>query len=54
MLRKDDSVLMRGVAYGAVRDGNLFAIAYSAPRLVFYDRNLPRAIRLFAGARLKS
>lgn len=52
--RKVDDVPMRGMAYGAVRKGELFVIHYSAPRLVFYPRYLGRVESLARSAQLRS
>lgn len=52
--RKIDDVPMRGLAYGAVRNGELFVIHYSAPRLVFFPRYQPRVEALVRSAQLRS
>jgi hypothetical protein len=52
-LRKVDDVLLQGVAWGAVRNGELFVISYSAPRLAFYSRYLPRAEAIAKSARVR-
>lgn len=44
---------MRGMAYGAVRNGELFVIHYSAPRLVFFPRYQPRVEALIRSASVK-
>lgn len=51
--RKVDDVPMRGMAYGAVRNGELFVIHYSAPRLVFFPRYQPRVEALIRSASVK-
>jgi hypothetical protein len=51
--RKADDVPMRGLAVGAVRNGELFVIQYSAPRLVFFPRYQPRVEALIRSASLK-
>jgi hypothetical protein len=51
--RKVDDVPMRGLAYGAVRNGELFVIHYSAPRLVFFPRYQVRVEGLARSAQLK-
>jgi hypothetical protein len=53
-VRKVDEVRLQGVVWGAVRDGELHLIHYSAPRLAFFARYLPRAEALAASARLRS
>lgn len=52
--RKADDVPMRGIGYGAIRGGELFIIHYSAPRLVFFPRYLPRVETLVLSAQLRS
>lgn len=39
VIRKYDDVRLRGMAYGIVRQGELFVIDYSAPRLAFFGRH---------------
>lgn len=39
-VRKVDNVQLRGVAFGAVDKGELFALVYHAPRLTFFPRHL--------------
>lgn len=51
--RKVDDVPMRGMAYAAVRNGELFVIHYSAPRLVFFSRYQPRVESLVRSAELR-
>lgn len=51
--RKVDDVPMRGMAYGAVRNGELFVIHYSAPRLVFFPRYQGRVETLVRSAQLR-
>jgi hypothetical protein len=52
-VRRTDDVRMLGVAWGAVRNGELFVISYSAPRLTFFARYRPRAEAIAKSARLK-
>lgn len=54
LVRKVDDVRLRGTAWGAVRQGELFMVVYSAPRLVFYDRNIGKAEALARSARVGS
>lgn len=54
LIRKVDDVRMRGVAYGAVRSGELFVINYSAPRLAFFPRHSAQVEVLAKSARVKS
>lgn len=41
-IRKLDNVQQRGVAFGAVDQGELFALVYQAPRLTFFPRHKDR------------
>lgn len=41
-IRKMDGVQLRGVAFGAVDKGELFALVYHAPRLTFFPRHQGR------------
>lgn len=53
MVRKVDDLRLRGMAWGAVRNGELFLIDFSAPRLAIFDRLLPSVQALAASARVK-
>jgi hypothetical protein len=53
LTRKLDEVRLRGVAWGAVRNGELFLINYSAPRLGFFPRYVPQVEKIAQGARVK-
>jgi len=52
-VRKFDDVKLTGVVWAAVRDGQLYAMSFSAPALSFYPRLAPRVEKIAAGARLK-
>lgn len=52
-VRKVDEVPLKGVAYGRVRDGELFLVSYSAPRLVFFPRYQPRVEALIKSISLR-
>lgn len=52
-IRNADDVRLRGVGWGAVRNGELFAITYTAPRLAFYPAGLPSATAIAESARLR-
>lgn len=41
-IRKFDNVQLRGVGFGAVDKGELFALIYHAPRLTFFPRHQAR------------
>jgi hypothetical protein len=53
MVRKLDEVHLRGVAFGAVRNGELFLINYSAPRLAFYPKHAAGVEALARSAKVK-
>jgi hypothetical protein len=53
VVRRTDDVRLLGVAWGAVRNGELFVISYSAPQLTFFARYRPRAEAIAKSARLK-
>lgn len=50
VVRKTDDVRLAGVAYGAVRLGELFLISYSAPRLGFFAKHSARVEAMAKGA----
>lgn len=54
LVRKFDDVRLLGVAWGAVRNGELFVIHYSAPRLGFFPRYVGEAEKVARSARVKS
>jgi len=54
LTRKIDDVRLQGVAYAGVRNGELFMINYSAPRLRFFATYAPQAETLARSARVKS
>lgn len=54
LLRKDDSVTLRGTGLVAVRGGELFAILFTAPRLHYFESYLPRAMSVAQSAKLKN
>ena len=51
-LRKADDVRLRGVGWGAVRNGELFAITFTAPRLAFFPQHAPSAEAVARSARV--
>lgn len=51
-VRKLDEVRLKGVVWAAVKDKELFAISFTAPRLGFYGRELPQAEAVASSARL--
>ena len=53
LVRKVDDVRLRGIAYGAVRNGELFVINYSAPRLAFYPKHIAEVEAIARSARVK-
>jgi hypothetical protein len=50
-IRKSDEVRLRGIGWGAVRNGELFVITYTAPRLAFYPRGIGSATAIAKSAR---
>jgi hypothetical protein len=53
LTRKVDDVRLRGVAYAAVRNGELFVINYSAPRLAFFPKYAAQVEALARTAKVK-
>ena len=43
---------LRGMAWGAVRNGELFLITYTAPRLAFFPRGVNDAEAVARSARI--
>lgn len=54
LVRKLDDVRLRGVAWATVRNGELFLINYSAPRLGFFPRGIGAVETLVKTARVKA
>lgn len=52
-VRKMDEVRLKGIGWGAVRNGELFVITYTAPRLSFFDRHVASAEAIAKSARIK-
>ncbi|HEY6510566.1 MAG TPA: hypothetical protein VI032_01225 [Burkholderiaceae bacterium] len=53
-VRKTDEVQLRGIGWGAVRNGELFVITYTAPRLAFFQRGVGGATAIAKSARVSS
>jgi hypothetical protein len=53
LVRKVDGVELSGLGYGAVSNGELFAIVYLAPRLTFFARHQARVESIARGAVIK-
>jgi len=53
LVRKFDDVKLAGSVWAAVRDGQLFAMTFSAPALAFYPRLAPKVEQVANAARLK-
>src|SRR5262245_32771411 len=51
-IRKSDEVRLRGIGWGAVRNGELFVITYTAPRLAFFPRGVVSATAIAKSARV--
>jgi hypothetical protein len=52
LVRRINSLTVRGVGYGAVSKGELFAMLYIAPRLHFYPRHIAAVEKISASARV--
>ena len=52
--RKVDNVELAGIGYASVKRGALFALLYSAPKLVFFDRDRPAVEHIAKSARIKA
>jgi hypothetical protein len=52
-VRKADDVQIKGIGWGAVRNGELFLITYTAPRLAFFPRGAADAEALAKSARVR-
>lgn len=52
VLRKRDGLHLKGVGWAAVRNNELFAASFVAPRLAFYPRLLPMAESIVGSARI--
>ncbi len=53
-IRKADDVRLRGVGWFAVRNGELWAITYTAPRLAFFPAGIAQAESIARSARVKA
>lgn len=53
-IRKADDVRLRGVGWFAVRNGELWAITYTAPRLAFFPAGITQAESIARSARVKA
>jgi hypothetical protein len=53
-IRKSDDVRLKGVGWFAVRDGELWAITYTAPRLAFFPAGIGSAEAVARSARIKA
>lgn len=54
VVRKVDDVRATGVAWATVRNGELFAMTFAAPRLGFFPKHLAKVEQVARSARLKS
>lgn len=52
LLRQSDGLRFKGVGWAAVRNDELFAASFVAPRLAFYPRLLPKAEQVVSTARI--
>ena len=53
MTRKGDDVQLRGVGWVAVKNNELYAATFVAPRLSFFARLLPKAEKVVSTAQIK-
>jgi hypothetical protein len=53
LLRRQDDARLNGVGWVAVRNGELFALTYTAPRLHFFARHLASVEALARSARIR-
>jgi hypothetical protein len=53
LVRKTTNLYLKGIGYGAVSKGELFAMIYSAPRLAFFDRHIATVEKVGASARIR-
>ena len=53
-IRKADDVRLRGVGWFTVRNGELWAITYTAPRLAFFPAGIGEAEAIARSARVKA
>jgi len=53
VIRRGDNAVLSGVGFGAVSNGELFALLYHAPRLTFFPRHRGRVEQIARSAKLK-
>jgi hypothetical protein len=53
LTRKVDNVVLSGMGWGVVSKGELFAIVYMAPRLVFFSRHAAQVEKIALSAKIK-
>jgi hypothetical protein len=51
LTRKRDEVVLKGVGFGAVREGDLYLMVYRAPRLYYFPKYLPAVEAIARSAR---
>jgi hypothetical protein len=54
LMRRLDQLALRGVGYGAVVDGRLYLVIYSAPKLHYFAKHLPAAEAAVRSARVRT
>jgi hypothetical protein len=54
LARREDDVVLKGAGWLAVKDGELYAATFAAPRLTFYPRLLPMAEQVVKTARIRA
>jgi hypothetical protein len=53
LLRKNDEVELKGIGYGAIRNGKLYLMAYRAPKVHYYNKHLARVEALAQTMKVK-
>lgn len=51
--RRNDGVLLKGMAQGAVVKDKLYLVAFTAPAIYYFDRHLPQVEPLLASTQIK-
>jgi hypothetical protein len=54
LLRKGDEVELKGIGYGAVRNGKLYLMVFRAPRVYYFPKHAARAEAVAQSLKLKS
>jgi hypothetical protein len=54
LLRKGDEVELKGVGYGAIRNGKLYLMVFRAPKLYYFPKNAARVEAVARSLKLKA